>query len=129
MSDTLEKDVPDVPNVWLVYNDHRKNTDAAGHFGQIKEMFSGYIDYDAVVWQARKMFDGRYKEGDFIVVVGDPRLVAIVVTVAEKYYAENGKLKLLIWDKDLIEYFPMEVNFPDDDDYTAAEVQYKSQRI
>jgi hypothetical protein len=122
-----------VPNVWIVYDDRRKDLEPAAKYGKLCEMFTGHIDYRIAVRQARKMFGGRYKQHDYILIVGDPKLVAIVVTVAEKYYSEDGKINMLCWNKRKLEYYPESFEFPDEEeDYeepeAPAEVIYKAQR-
>ena len=104
------------PRVWVVYRDNRKDMSPAEKFGQLTDMFSGRVNYERAVEQARKMLRS-YKDGDYIMMVGDPALCGVVMAVALEY-AEDEKLKLLRWDREDIEYRPMDLDFaiPDEDE-------------
>jgi hypothetical protein len=101
------------PNVWVIYHDKMKNIQSAEKYGDLKEMFTGYVDYKTSVDIAIKMFDGRYKAGDYLLEIGQPRLVGIVMTVAEKYFSEDGTINMLCWSKNDQKYFPEVYHFPD----------------
>ncbi len=121
----MSEESPERPNVWVIYDDGRKDTEIAGKYGRLRNMFTGFVHWDMVVYQTRKMFQNRYKQGDYLVIVGDPKLVAIVVTVAEKYFSEDGTVNLLCWSKKEQEYFPETYKFPDIED-GPAEVSYQA---
>ena len=108
-----------IPNVWITYLDPTKNVDSGRKFGNLRTLFTGYIDYDKAVEQCRQKFEGEYQEGDYILVVGDPKLIAIVINVAEKYFSENGKVNLLSWNKDKKQYYHEVFVFPDHVDEVA----------
>lgn len=116
---------PAGPKVWVVYRDHRKDMTPAERFGQLTDMFSGRVNYDRAVYQARKMLQ-NYQDGDFIMMVGDPALCLIVGAVALEY-SGTETLKLLRWDRDEIEYRAAEYSFVDEEQQApeppAAEAQ------
>lgn len=104
------------PNVWITYHDRMKNLESAKKFGELKEMFTGHVYYDTAVELAIKMFQGRYRPGDYLLEIGPPRLVGIVMTVAEKYFSADGTINLLCWSKKNQEYFPETYYFPDEEE-------------
>jgi hypothetical protein len=106
----------DRPTVWVIYHDKMKNIQSAEKYGDLKEMFTGYVDYSTAVELARNMFNGRYKPGDYLLEMGQPRLVAIVTTVAEKYFSADGTINMLCWDKREQRYFPETYYFPDEEE-------------
>jgi hypothetical protein len=111
---------PPQPNVWIVYNDKRKDMSTAERFGQLKEMFTGRVNYPRAVEHARKMLQG-YQAGDHILIVGDPALCGIVMTVALEYAPVDSQvLSILRWDRDELEYQQMTVDFNDEPVATAA---------
>jgi hypothetical protein len=103
------------PTVWIIYHDKMKNVESAEKYGNLKEMFTGYVDYSTAIELALKMFKGHYKPGDYLLEMGQPRLVAIVTTVAEKYFSADGTINMLCWNKREQEYFPQTLHFPDEE--------------
>lgn len=97
------------PRVYVVYNDTRKDMSAAEKFGQLTNMFGGKVRYDLAVGQARKMLV-NYQDGDYIMMVGDPALCAVTCAVALEY-SDSETLQLLRWDREEIEYKPLEMIF------------------
>lgn len=114
------------PNVWVIYHDKMKNIQSAEKYGELKEMFTGYVDYKSAVDLAMKMFEGRYRPGDYLLEIGQPRLVGIVMTVAEKYFSEDGTINMLCWSKKEQEYFPEVYNFPDEEREAHVTVKHRS---
>jgi hypothetical protein len=102
------------PQVWIIYHDKMKNVESAEKCGNLKEMFTGYVDYSTAVELTLKMLKGRYKPRDYLLEMGQPRLVAIVTTVAEKYFSADGTINMLCWNKREQEYFPQTFHFPDE---------------
>jgi hypothetical protein len=103
------------PTVWIIYHDKMKNVESAEKYGILKELFTGYVDYSTAVERTLKMLKGRYRPGDYLLEMGQSRLVAIVTTVAEKYFSADGTINVLCWDKREQEYFPQTFHFPDED--------------
>jgi len=102
------------PRVWVVYADRRKDMTTAEKYGQLTDMFTGRVDYSRAVEHARKMMS-RYKRGDHILIVGDPALCGIAMTVALEYApVDEQVLSILRWDRDELEYRPEVFDFSDD---------------
>jgi hypothetical protein len=49
-----------------------------------------------------------YNDEDYILAIGDPSALAAVVAVAAMY--NNGKFKLLKWDRKMRKYLPININ-------------------
>lgn len=97
--------------VWVVQNDTRKDFNEARQYGELKSLFPGNpgrYDGDKFVTYVRDKLEKSYQPGDYILVVGDPTLVAIVCAVALEL---DGTLTLLRWDREKYTYKPFEVNF------------------
>jgi hypothetical protein len=96
--------------VWLVHVDKRRDYSAADEHGQVREVFSSIgrdFDPHAAIEHARRVLV-EYREGDYIVMSGDPTLCAICVAVV----AENwGICQVLRWDKNKLKYDKIILNF------------------
>lgn len=101
------------PRVYVVYRDNRKDMTPAEKFGQLTDMFAGRVNYERAVEQARKMLV-NYQDHDYIMMVGDPALCLIVGAVALEY-SESQRLRILRWDREEIEYRPLEMDFSDEE--------------
>jgi hypothetical protein len=63
---------------------------------------------DPVAMAYKEMQD--YKDGDYIVVVGDPMLCGVVFDAALNY-SETDVLTVLRWDRKMLKYVPFVLNF------------------
>lgn len=98
--------------VYIVYNDKRKDFKDAERFGNLKEIYSSVgraYNSDALIEQARRVLDD-WKSGDMILMVGDPALCAIAVSVALEY-DEYGMVDILRWNRFDMRYEPLECDF------------------
>src|SRR5262249_19325407 len=82
------------PNVWVIYNDKIKNLDTAKNYGELREMFIGYVDYGTAIELSIKILSGRYKPGDYLLEIGQPRLVGIVMAVVLDNFSPDGKINM-----------------------------------
>lgn len=95
---------------WIVYEDKKRDYTAAEDFGEIKVVFSAInrnFDPDAAIQHARRVLS-KMEEGDYLVMSGDPTLCGICVEVAAEML---GEFEVLRWDRNLLSYFPMRLNF------------------
>lgn len=95
---------------WLVHADRRRDYSAAEQFGEVREVFSSISrDYDprAAMQHARRVLS-TFKEGDYLVMAGDPALCAICVTLVVE---NHGRCDILRWDKNRLTYSPMSLTF------------------
>lgn len=97
-------------NVWVVYNDSRKDYGAAEKFGKLRDIFSNLgRTYDADKMMEHIRYTMRnYVVGDYLLVVGDPVLVAMVTAVALEH---DPEVNFLRWNKFDFCYTPFAVNF------------------
>lgn len=113
------------PTVWVIYHDKMKNIESARKYGELKEMFTGHVNYATAVELTMKMLRGRYKPGDYLLEIGQPRLVGIVMAVVLDSFSDDGKINMLCWSKREQEYFPETYFFPQLEP-EEAEVIYKT---
>lgn len=101
-------------NVWVVYADNRKDFSSAEKFGQLKDVFTYSIvgktyNSDKLISYARHVL-ANYKDGDYLLMVGDPSLCAICLAVALEYDS-FGQINVLRWNRDSYDYVPLYCNF------------------
>jgi hypothetical protein len=97
--------------VWIAYNDRRKDFSKAEDYGELRDVFSSVgknYNPDVLIEHARTVLS-KAEKGDYLLVVGDPSLVAIC-TVAMSEVLE-GEVKLLRWDRNNMTYYPLELDF------------------
>lgn len=100
--------------VWVVYNDRRKDMSSASRFGELKDVFSNAVtNFTKAIEHARRVLS-NWKEGDSVLIVGDPTLCAIVVSVALEY-ADDEVVNVLRWDRHNFEYILTKLDFSDID--------------
>ena len=96
--------------VYIVYNDSRKNMSAAEKFGQLKEVFSSVgrvYNGDKLIEHARRVLKD-WQPGDSLLLVGDPALCGICMSVALEY---DEEITVLRWDRINFDYVPLRLNF------------------
>ena len=81
------------------------------NYCEIKFLFTerAQLVYSAgsVIHKLRKKLD-KYNDEDFLLHVGDPAIIAVAAVVASE--ANNGKFKLLKWDRIASKYYPISVD-------------------
>lgn len=98
------------PTVWIVFNDTRKDFSKAENFGRLKDVFSSIPrNYDGatVIEHARHVLQRSTPE-DYLLMVGDPALCAVCVTVMSEYH---GGANLLRWDRERMQYNILDLDF------------------
>lgn len=96
--------------VFVVYNDTRKNLTAAERFGKLKDVFSsvGRVYHgDKLIEHARRVLKD-WQPGDYLLMVGDPTLCAICLAVVLEY---DEEVNVLRWDRTNFDYVPLPLNF------------------
>ena len=96
--------------VFVVYNDARKNMSAAEKFGNLKDVFTSVgrvYNGDKMIEHARRVLKD-WQPGDFLLMVGDPTLCAICMSVALEY---DEEINVLRWDRVNFDYTPLVLNF------------------
>lgn len=96
--------------VWIVYNDSRKNMSSAEKYGQLKDVFSSVgrnYDGSKMIDYARSILK-NWKEGDSLLLVGDPTLCCICIAVALE---RTDMVPVLRWNRNDFAYERLELNF------------------
>ena len=94
--------------VWVIDNTQRKTIKDAARFGQIEHVFTD-VQYDDPVAYARDVLKD-FQEGDYLCMIGDPKLSAVCVGVLAQNNPGN-EIKLLQFDSRTFQYFPVYLNF------------------
>jgi hypothetical protein len=105
MNESLEPKV-----VWVVDNSQGKTIKDAARFGTIEHVYTS-VDINDIdlVSHAREVLSD-YQEGDYLCLIGDPKLSAVCVGVI----AQNNpgsQINLLQFDARTYRYNPVELNF------------------
>lgn len=97
-------------NVFIVYNDTRKDFSAAEKYGQLRDIYSSLgrqYNGDKLIEHARRVLR-NWQPGDYLLMVGDPTLCAICMSVILE---KEGEIDVLRWDRNQFEYAPLKLNF------------------
>lgn len=101
-------------NVYVVFNDGKRDFFRAEKFGQVLTVMdsgydSEYRNTDIMVEYIKERMED-YRDEDFILMVGEPTLCALVVNVAVEL-SESKRVNILRWDKVMMQYSPVSVDF------------------
>ncbi len=107
-------DIGNRRTVYVVYADKRKDMSDAERFGDLKDVFTSSVvgrryDSDKLITYARNAL-AKWKNGDYLLMVGDPALCAICFAVALEYDM-FGEVNVLRWNRDEYQYTPLSCNF------------------
>tara|TARA_S200002703_G_C3768016_1_gene236434 strand:+ start:404 stop:721 length:318 start_codon:yes stop_codon:yes gene_type:complete len=95
-------------SVYLVQETGKHNFAPALEFGEIQVLLppTYQISFDAK-WAIEQIHQGlnEIKQGDYILLSGDPSLIGLTVAIASKYL--NGEVNLLKWDRQEKIYIPI----------------------
>jgi hypothetical protein len=103
MNDEIEPSV-----VWVVDNSQGKTIKDAARFGEIEHVFTN-TTYDDPVAHAREALKD-FQEGDYLCMIGDPKLSAVCVGVLAQN-SPGHEIKLLQFDSRTFQYFAVYLNF------------------
>jgi len=100
--------------VYIIFNDGRRSFHKAEKFGElVTVMDSGYdSEYrrtDVMVNYIKERMAG-FSDEDFILMIGEPTLCALVTNVAVEL-SETKSVNILRWDKIHMSYIPLMVDF------------------
>jgi len=80
-------------------------------FGEVEFLFSerAQLIYSAgsFIHSLRKKLEG-YNDEDYLLLVGDPAVIAVAAVVASE--RNHGKFKLLKWDRMAGKYYPLSID-------------------
>ena len=98
------------PTVYVVQVDYTKDLSDAKKYGSLRAVFGNPrkpYDTGAMIAEARKVL-GNWKPGDYLLMVGDPALCAVCMSIITE---EDGEVKVLSWDRNTFQYLPTTWNF------------------
>jgi hypothetical protein len=104
------------PTVFVAHLDDRnsmKDFTAAKEFGTMREVFgkvSRNYNTSAFIEHARRVM-ADYREGDSILMLGDPVLCAVCVAAAIEAAGEECDIVTLSWDRMTYKYIPRHWDF------------------
>jgi len=104
---------PQRPTVWVVQDDPRKNMLPARAYGEMVPIFNDgeQITISSAAALRRVLYDMQsWRPGDFILANGDPAMIAVVCAVVA--HLNNGRLKILKWDRQERTYYPVDIDLP-----------------
>lgn len=96
--------------VWIVFNDKRKDFSKAEEFGELKDIYSSMgrtYNGEALIDYARHVL-AKAKDGDYLLIVGDPTLCGICTVVMAEVV---DKVNLLRWNREDFKYEPLVLDF------------------
>ena len=100
--------------VFVVFSDGHRDFYKADVFGKVATVMergydSMYRDMDIMVDYIKEKMD-TYMDGDYLLMVGEPTLCALVTNIALEF-SETKILNILRWDKIKLDYIPLRVDF------------------
>lgn len=98
------------PIVYVVQVDHTKDLSDAKRYGTLRAVFGNPrkpYDTGLMVAEARKVLD-KWKSGDYLLMVGDPALCAVCMSIITE---DDGEVKVLSWDRNTFQYLCTIWNF------------------
>ena len=83
---------------------------SAEEFGELKFLLSSGQSIASTVPVVRQVLEQMrgFNDDDYVLLIGDPSVMAIVSMAASKY--NNGRMKILKWDRRISGYIPMQVD-------------------
>lgn len=108
--------------VYVVQVDNTKDLSDARRYGSLQAVFSRPrkpYDTGNMIARARKVLDA-WKPGDHLLMIGDPALCAVCMTVVSE---QEDVVNILSWDRDSFQYLSqrwdfgqMELDYVEDED-------------
>lgn len=105
--------------VYIVQYDAHKDFSNAGRYGRLRYVFVNVgwpYKTGELIQQARNALR-EWQPGDYLLMVGDPTLCGVAMTVVAE---QCGTLDVLRWDKLDRHYTPQRWDFDGLDEYTAT---------
>lgn len=100
-----------MPKVYVVQEVPGRNITNAFDFGEVDVLISPGVHVvlspGPVAKQMRAKLAG-FTDADYIVPIGDPAAIAMAASIAAMY--NNGRYKLLKWDRQSERYYPVSID-------------------
>lgn len=97
--------------VYVIQEQSNKNILPAKEFGEIKFLLPPGMQVlfsSGQVTQKLLFALSNFSDEDFLLLIGDPAAIGIAVAVASHW--NNGKVKMLKWDRQERQYYPIKMN-------------------
>lgn len=97
--------------VYVIQEQSGKNILPAADYGEIKILLppGSQITFSSGQVTNKLMFElSNFNDKDFLLLIGDPAAIGIAVAVACHW--NNGKVKMLKWDRQETKYYPININ-------------------
>ncbi len=97
--------------VYVVQEQNGKNLLPARKYGEISTLLPPGQQVTFSAGQVVRQLDvklSNFSDSDYLLLIGDPVAIGISVAIAAKW--NNGKVKLLKWDKQECMYYPVSLN-------------------
>tara|TARA_R110000803_G_scaffold25090_5_gene60015 strand:- start:6588 stop:6947 length:360 start_codon:yes stop_codon:yes gene_type:complete len=101
---------PNEKTVYVVQADSKKDLSDAKRYGNLLAVFGNPrkpYNTDEMISKARRMLS-EWKEGDYLLMLGDPTLCGVCMSVAAEY---TECIDILSWDRNTFCYIPQEWDF------------------
>ncbi len=100
-----------LPIVFVTQPVSKYNLITAQKYGKLRPVFNEgkqlLFSSDPDITKAEKILKD-YKSDDYLLLIGDPSLIAISCSIAAN--STQGKLRLLKYDRHSFSYYPVEIN-------------------
>lgn len=96
--------------VYVVQVDNTKDLSDAKRYGSLRAVFGNPrkpYNTGLMISKARKILE-NYKPGDYLLVIGDPTLAAVCMTVIAE---TEAVVDVLSWDRNTFQYLPLRWDF------------------
>jgi hypothetical protein len=110
--------------VYVVQVDNNKDLSDAKKYGALRAVFGNPrkpYDTTSMVAKARRVMS-EWKNGDHLLMVGDPTLCAVCMVIASE---QDDVINVLSWDRNSFSYMPQRWDFAqmglDYDDFESAD--------
>lgn len=106
--------------VYVVQIDNNKDLSDAKKYGQLRAIFGKpRKPYNTAMMlnKARRVLQD-FQSGDYLLMIGDPALCAVCMSVASE---QEAVINLLSWDRDLFQYVPQQWNLNQMESYGQAD--------
>ena len=106
----MEQQLWNRSTVFVVQVDNTKDLSDAKRYGALRAVFGKPrkpYDTHKMVARARRVL-GDWKSGDYLLMIGDPTLCAVCMTLVTEV---QDVVNVLSWDRDSFEYVPQRWDF------------------
>lgn len=100
-----------MPRVFVVQEVPGRNITHAFDFGQVEVLLNPGVHVvlsPGPIARTMRQKLANFTDDDFIVPIGDPAAIAMAASIASYY--NNGRYKLLKWDRETERYYPVVID-------------------